>query len=80
MTEAALKYKELWRVGRRLREAKSLARMRPVDHRRDETIRGHAFCSFLVLQTQELGRRMREAGIETELADVVSGLAGCRRP
>lgn len=58
MREAALKYKELWRVGRRFREAKSLSRTCPVDHRRGETIRGHAFCSFLVLLLmQELGRR-----------------------
>ena len=74
-TEAAMKYKELWRVERCFREAKSLLRTRPVYHRRDETIRGHVFCSFLaLLLKQELERRMREAGIEAEWADVVRDL------
>lgn len=81
MTGAASKHKGLWRVERCFREAKSLSRMRPVDHRRDETILLHAFCSLLVLLLkQELGRRMREAGVAAESADVVRDLAGCRRP
>ncbi len=48
-TEAALKYKELWRVERCFRESKSLLRTRPVFHRADEAIRGHVFRSFLAL-------------------------------
>ncbi len=73
--EAVRRYKELWRVERCFREAKSLLRTRPVYHRTDEAIRGHVFCSFLALVLkQELGRRMREAGIEAEWADVVRDL------
>ena len=73
--EAVRKYKELWRVERCFREAKSLLRTRPVYHRTDEAIRGHVFCSFLALVLkQELQRRMREAGIEAEWADVVRDL------
>lgn len=74
-TEAVLKYKQLWQVERCFREAKSLLQTRPVYHRRDETIRGHVFCSFLALVLKrELQRRMREAGIEAEWADVVRDL------
>ncbi len=74
-TEAVLKYKQLWQVERCFREAKSLLQTRPVYHRRDETIRGHVFCSFLALVLKrELERRMREAGIEAEWADVVRDL------
>lgn len=73
--EAVRKYKELWRVERCFREAKSLLRTRPVYHRTNEAIRGHIFCSFLALVLkQELEARMREAGIEAEWADVVRDL------
>ena len=73
--EAVRKYKQLWRVERCFREAKSLLRTRPVYHRTDEAIRGHVFCSFLALVLkQELEARMREAGIEAEWADVVRDL------
>lgn len=74
-TEAVCKYKELWRVERCFREAKSLLRTRPVYHRRDEAIRGHIFCSFLALVLkQELQARMQAAGIEAEWADVIRDL------
>ena len=74
-SEAVRKYKELWRVERCFREAKSLLRTRPVYHRTDEAIRGHIFCSFLALVLkQELQARMQAAGIEAEWADVIRDL------
>jgi len=45
----ARKYKELWQVEQVFRDVKSVLDTRPVFHKRDETIRGHVFCSFLAL-------------------------------
>ena len=73
--EAAVKYKLLWQVERRFREAKSLLKTRPVYHQTDAAIRGHLFCSFLALVLrQELRQRMEAAGIEAEWADVMRDL------
>ena len=47
--EVALKYKQLWRVEDVFRSMKSLLDTRPIYRKRDETIRGHVFCSFLAL-------------------------------
>ena len=47
--EVALKYKQLWMVEDVFRSMKSLLDSRPIFHKRDETIRGHVFCSFLAL-------------------------------
>jgi hypothetical protein len=47
--EVALKYKQLWMVEDLFRNLKSLVQTRPIYHQRDETIRGHVFCSFLAL-------------------------------
>ncbi len=64
-----------------MRTAKSLLRTRPVYHRRDETIRGHVFCLFLVLVLKkESERRLREVGIEAEWADVIRDLGRLREP
>jgi transposase len=55
----ALKYKELWQVEQVFRDVKSVLDTRPVFHKRDETIRGHVFCSFLALVLRkELDRRL----------------------
>jgi transposase len=48
--QVALKYKELWQVERAFRDVKTLLETRPVYHKCADTIRGHVFCSFLVLQ------------------------------
>lgn len=57
--KVALKYKELWQVEQVFRDAKSLLQTRPVYHHRDDTIRGHVFCSFLALVLKkELYRRL----------------------
>ncbi len=45
----ALKHKELWRVEQVFRNMKGILDTRPIFHQRDETIRGHVFCSFLAL-------------------------------
>ena len=47
--EAMLVYKHLWTVERTFRTSKSLFETRPIDHKLDETIRGHVSCSFLAL-------------------------------
>ena len=45
----ALRYKDLWMVEQVFRTSKSILETRPVFHKRDDTIRGHVFCSFLAL-------------------------------
>ena len=52
--QAALKYKELWQVEQVFRDMKSVLDARPIFHQRDETIRGHVFCSFLALVIRQL--------------------------
>src|SRR5262249_37235617 len=41
----ALQFKRLWQVEQWFRSCKSLLETRPIYHQRDETIRGHVFCS-----------------------------------
>jgi transposase len=73
--QAALKYKELWQVEQVFRDIKSVLETRPIFHKRDETIRGHVFCSFLALVLRkELGRRLEHAGQCFEWADVKQDL------
>ena len=48
---------------------------RPIFHRKDETIRGHVFCSFLALVLkQELESRLRKRGYKFEWAEVMRDL------
>src|SRR6516165_5040766 len=42
-------YKALWTVEDIIRTSKSILETRPIYHKRDATIRGHVFCSFLAL-------------------------------
>jgi transposase len=73
--EVALQYKRLWMVEHWFRSCKSLLETRPIFHRRDETIRGHVFCSFLALVLrQALQSRLEEQGHEFEWADVIANL------
>ncbi|HEC99382.1 MAG TPA: transposase, partial [Proteobacteria bacterium] len=54
---------------------KSVLDTRPIFHKRDETIRGHVFCSFLALVLRkELDRRLERAGFEFEWADIKQDL------
>ena len=69
--QVALKYKELWQVEHVFRDMKSILDTRPIFHKRDETIRGHVFCSFLALVLRkELDRRLEKAGHCFEWADI----------
>ena len=47
--DAMLCYRQLWTVEQTFRTAKHLLLTRPIFHKLDETIRCHAFCSFLAL-------------------------------
>lgn len=73
--QVALKYKELWQVEQVFRDIKSILETRPVFHKRDETIRGHVFCSFLALVLRkELDRGLDKAGHSFEWADIKQDL------
>ena len=73
--DVALQYKQLWMVEQWFRSCKSLLQTRPIYHKRDETIRGHVFCSFLALVLrQELQSRLEERGHDLEWADVIGDL------
>jgi len=73
--QVALKYKELWQVEHVFRDMKSILDTRPIFHKRDETIRGHVFCSFLALVLRkELDRRLEKAGHCFEWADIKQDL------
>jgi Transposase DDE domain len=75
VAEVALQYKKLWMVEQWFRSCKSLLETRPIYHKRDETIRGHVFCSFLALVLrQELQARLEARGHDFEWADVVRDL------
>jgi len=61
--DVALRYKELWMVEAVFRSLKSVLETRPIYHKRDDTIRGHVFCSFLALVLlKELQARLEACG------------------
>jgi len=73
--QVALKYKELWQVEQVFRDMKSVLDTRPIFHKRDETIRGHVFCSFLALVIRkELDYKLESAGHCFEWADIKQDL------
>jgi transposase len=73
--QVAIKYKQLWQVERIFRDVKTLLQTRPIFHRRDETIRGHVFCSFLALVLRkELDRCLSAAGERFEWAHIKQDL------
>jgi Transposase DDE domain len=73
--DAALQYKKLWMVEDWFRSCKSLLVTRPIYHKRDATIRGHVFCSFLALVLrQELQARLAARGHDFEWADIMRDL------
>jgi hypothetical protein len=73
--DVALKYKELWMVEHTFRDMKSVIDTRPIFHKRDETIRGHVFCSFLALALKkELGDRLASQGLQFEWSDIKQDL------
>src|SRR6516162_6609547 len=67
--------KALWTVADIIRTSKSILETRPIYHKRDATIRGHVFCSFLaLLLKQELESRMKRTDLEWEWKEVIRGL------
>ena len=73
--EVALQYKQLWQVEQWFRSCKSLLETRPIYHRRDATIRGHVFCSFLaLLLRQQLQEQLQQRGHPFEWAEVMRDL------
>ncbi len=73
--QAMLRYKDLWTVEQLFRSAKSLLETRPIFHQRDETIRGHVFCSFLALVLRkELEDRLAAHALKLEWADLLRDL------
>lgn len=78
--KVALKYKELWQVEQVFRDMKSVLDTRPVFHKRDETIRGHVFCSFLALVLRkELDRRLEAAGHQFEWEEIKRDIKALQR-
>jgi hypothetical protein len=75
MAEVALQYKRLWQVEQWFRSCKSLLETRPIYHKRDATIRGHVFCSFLALVLRhELQTRLTARRRTFEWADIIQDL------
>jgi len=74
--DVALAYKQLWMVEDLFRSMKSLLATRPIYHRRDETIRGHVFCSFLalLLRTELQNRLCAKGFVDVEWDQVVRDL------
>ena len=73
--KVALKYKELWQVEQVFRDMKSVLETRPIFHQKDETIRGHVFCSFLSLVLRkELQNRLEKSGHSFEWSDIKQDL------
>jgi transposase len=78
--QVALRYKELWQVEKVFRDVKSLLTTRPIFHQKDQTIRGHVFCSFLALVLRkELDRRLIKAGHRFEWAEIKQDLKALQR-
>lgn len=74
-SDVAKKYKQLWMVEDIFRTMKSTLETRPVYHKRDDTIRGHAFCSFLALVLRkELEDRLEAKGFVFEWNDIIRDL------
>jgi transposase len=78
--QTALKYKELWRVGRVFRDVKSLLETRPVFHQNNAHIAGHVFCSFLALVLRkELDQRLSAAGHRFEWLHIKQDLKALKQ-
>lgn len=68
-------YKMLWMVEDTFRTAKTILQTRPIFHKRDQTIRGHMFCSFLALcLKRELQIALEKKKLRTEWHQIIRGL------
>jgi transposase len=73
--ELALKYQQLWQVEAIFRTMKTALATRPIFHQRDDTLRGHVFCTFLALVLRdELERRLASRGWKLEWAHILQDL------
>lgn len=73
--EVALQYKRLWMVEEMFRTVKTLLETRPIFHKRDETIRGHVFCSFLaLLLRKEIQDRLESQEVKLEWEEMLRDL------
>jgi transposase len=74
--EAALVYKELWRVEQAFRNLKTDLDLRPMYHRRESRIRGHILVCFLALVMESyLALKLREFGCETSVKNVLHDIS-----
>ena len=73
--QVALKYKQLWMVEDLFRTAKAVLDTRPIFHQRNQTIRGHVFCTFLALVLRKALQDALDAhGYDFEWDDVLCDL------
>jgi hypothetical protein len=74
--EVAKSYKNIWRVDRAFREAKSTIQVRPVFHHRVDTTIGHFVAGFLALQIEvDLQRRLDEHKIDVSWPTLMRDLS-----
>jgi transposase len=75
LRDVALAYTQRWMVEATFRSMKSVLDTRPIDHQRDDTMRGQVFCSFLaLLLRQELERRRAANATSLEWAHIMRDL------
>lgn len=68
--EAAMVYKELWRMEQAFRNLKTNLDMRPMYHRKESRIRGHIMVCFLALVMESyLALKLRESGCTSSVKD-----------
>ena len=73
--QAMLRYRELIKVERLFRSAKTLLETRPIFHQTDAAIRGHVFCSFLALiLAKALEDRLAAHRVTAEWADILADI------
>jgi transposase len=73
--QAMLRYKQLWTIEQTFRTTKHLFATRPIFHKRDETIRGHVFCSFLALVLKKaLEDKLAAIGAKCAWPDILADL------
>jgi hypothetical protein len=65
----------LWDIEQTFRTTKHLFATRPIFHKRDETIRGHVFCSFLALVLKKaLEDKLAAIGAKCAWPDILADL------
>jgi transposase len=73
--EAALAYKDLWRVERAFRNLKSTLDLRPIYHWKDRRVRGHVMVCFLALVLESaLQRSLKLAKSQVEFMYLIRDL------